>query len=62
MRILVVSLLAAGGIACFVGAWLSNVRHTRELDKLGRDHGCARWAHETNNSYYLRLRARIGFR
>lgn len=61
MRILVVSLLCAGGLACFVGAWISNARDTRRLDALGKAYGCKRWPEETNNNYYKRLQARIGW-
>ncbi|HEY6117009.1 MAG TPA: hypothetical protein VI172_13725 [Candidatus Dormibacteraeota bacterium] len=59
-RILVVSLLVLGALACFVFAWLSNARHTRELDRLGVVYGCKRWPQEDNRSHYCRLRARIG--
>jgi hypothetical protein len=62
MRILAVLLLSAGALACLVGAWVSNRRLTRQLDNLGIAYGCKRWPHETNNSYYERLRARIGWR
>ncbi len=47
---------------CFVAAWRSNARNTRELNRLGEVYRCERWPEETNNSYHRRLRARIGFR
>lgn len=62
MRILVVSLLSMASLLCFVFTWLENARYTRQLDAIGRSYGCKRWLHETNNSYYKRLQARIGFR
>ena len=59
MRILFVSLLGLGALACFVFAWISGARHTQELDRLGVVYGCQRWPGEDNRSYHLRLRARI---
>ena len=61
MKIFAVSLLGLGAVVCFIGAWLSNARWTRELDRWGHIYGCKRWPDETNNSYYQRLRARIGW-
>lgn len=61
MKPLVVALLLLASAACFVGAWFANTRRTRMLDNLGIAYGCKRWLGETNNSYYQRLRARIGW-
>lgn len=61
MKPLVIALLLLASLACFVGAWLANARNTRRLDNLGIAYGCKRWPGETNNSYYQRLRARIGW-
>ena len=62
MRIIVTSLLLLGAASCLVGAWVSNARWTRQLNAWGRDLHCRRWPDETNNRYYQRLRARIGYR
>lgn len=61
MKIIVISLLGIAALACFVGAWIANRRLTRDLDRRGLEYGCKRWPHETNNDYYQRLRARIGW-
>lgn len=61
-RIFAVSLLASGGVGCFVLAWFENRRWTRYLDDLGVSYHCKRWPGETNNHYHMRLQARIGFR
>lgn len=61
MRLVLVALLGLASLACFVGAWLANRRNTKYLDGLGLEYGCRRWPGETNNSYYQRLRARIGW-
>jgi HAMP domain-containing protein len=62
MRFVLVALLVASGLACFVGAWFSNARWTRQLDNLGIAYGCKRWPRETNNHYHRRLQTRIGWR
>jgi hypothetical protein len=62
MKALVISLLSAASLLCFVFAWISNARHTRELDRLGIAYGCKRWPEEGNRNYYRRLQARIGWR
>lgn len=61
MKPLVIVLLLLASAACFVGAWLANRRYTKYLDGLGSEYGCRRWPGETNNGYYQRLRARIGW-
>lgn len=62
MKALAISLLSAGGLLCFVFAWISNARYTRELNRCGVIYGCERWPEEPNSSYHLRLWARIGHR
>ena len=62
MKAIVIVLLCAGSLSCFVGAWVSNARLTRQLDSLGLAYGCRRWPGETNNNYHRRLQARIGWR
>ena len=59
MKALILSLLGAASLLCLVFAWVSNARHTRELNRLGIVYGCKRWPGEDNRSYHLRLRARI---
>lgn len=59
MKVLVIALLGLASMLCFVFAWLSNTKLTRELDRLGLVYGCKRWTEETNNSYHLRLQRRI---
>lgn len=61
-RILVVSLLVAAAAACFVFAWISNVRWTKRLNGWGAAYNCKRWPGETNHNYNTRIRARIGIR
>jgi hypothetical protein len=60
IRIIVVSLLCVAGVLCFVFAWISGARHTRELDRIGVIFRCKRWPDENNRSYHQRLRARLG--
>jgi hypothetical protein len=57
---IVVLILFAGVTVCFVGAWISNRRWTRELDAYGADCNCPRWPSESNREYLERLRARVG--
>lgn len=59
MEIVIVCLLAVASALCFVFAWVSNARYTRELNRLGGVYGCTRWPEETNRNYHTRLRARI---
>lgn len=61
IRILFVSLLIFTALACFVLAWRSNARWTRELNRWGVIYHCKRWPQETNKNYYVRLRARRGY-
>lgn len=60
MKILVIALLSSASLLCLVFAWISNARYTRELNRLGVVYGCRRWPEEDNQSYHLRMRARIG--
>lgn len=59
IRILVVSIIAAAGLGCFVAAWLSHARYAaQQIERWARIYSIARNPGEPRRAFHRRVLAR----